>query len=142
LSGILSSYSFRATALIFCRMFIHIMAVCMSTGICQIFTKWQVVGLYFLLTSYIMETWFVWGIIPISPQVIPLYLHIRNEKLKVLSVCKLSMIQCRTSYIVLKNFWLVYNFLLSGVTHFILKKITPNKTTLSIIIKCGGILLF
>ena len=27
-------------------------------------------------------------------------------------------------------------------THFILKKITPNKTTLSIIIKCGGILLF
>jgi hypothetical protein len=40
----------------------------------------------FLLTSYIMETWFVWRIIPISPQVIPLYLHIRNEKLKVLSV--------------------------------------------------------
>jgi hypothetical protein len=31
-------------------------------------------------------------IIPISPQVIPLYLHIRNEKLKVLSVYKLSMI--------------------------------------------------
>ena len=27
-----SSYSFRATALIFCRMFIHIMDVCMSTG--------------------------------------------------------------------------------------------------------------
>ena len=27
-----SSYSFRATALIFCRMFIHIMEVCMSTG--------------------------------------------------------------------------------------------------------------
>ena len=27
-------------------------------------------------------------------------------------------------------------------THFIFKKITPNKTTLSIIIKCGGILLF
>jgi hypothetical protein len=26
--------------------------------------------------------------------------------------------------------------------HFILKKITPYKTTLSIIIKCGGILLF
>ena len=26
------SYSFRATALIFCRMFIHIMEVCMSTG--------------------------------------------------------------------------------------------------------------
>jgi hypothetical protein len=50
----------------------------------------QVVGLYFLLTSYIMETWFVWGIIPISPQVIPLYLNIRNEKVKVLSVCKLS----------------------------------------------------
>ena len=28
----ISSYSFRATALIFCRMFIHIMEVCMSTG--------------------------------------------------------------------------------------------------------------
>jgi hypothetical protein len=27
-----NSYSFRATALIFCRMFIHIMEVCMSTG--------------------------------------------------------------------------------------------------------------
>jgi hypothetical protein len=27
-----SSYNFRATALIFCRMFIHIMEVCMSTG--------------------------------------------------------------------------------------------------------------
>jgi hypothetical protein len=27
-------------------------------------------------------------------------------------------------------------------THFIFKKITPNKTTLSIIIKCRGILLF
>ena len=27
-----SSYKFRATALIFCRMFIHIMEVCMSTG--------------------------------------------------------------------------------------------------------------
>jgi hypothetical protein len=26
-----------------------------------------------------METWSVWGIIPILPQVIPLYLHIRNE---------------------------------------------------------------
>jgi hypothetical protein len=35
-------------------------------------------------------------IIPISPQVIPLYLHIRNEKLKVLSVCKLSMIEHHT----------------------------------------------
>ena len=30
----ISSYSFRATALIFCRMFIHIMEVCMSTGFC------------------------------------------------------------------------------------------------------------
>ena len=28
----ISPYSFRATALIFCRMFIHIMEVCMSTG--------------------------------------------------------------------------------------------------------------
>ena len=27
-----SSYSFRATALIFCRMFIHIMEMCMFTG--------------------------------------------------------------------------------------------------------------
>jgi hypothetical protein len=45
---------------------------------------------------YIMETWFVWGIIPISPQVIPLYLHIRNEKLMVLSVYKLSMIEHHT----------------------------------------------
>jgi hypothetical protein len=27
-----NSYSVRATALIFCRMFIHIMEVCMSTG--------------------------------------------------------------------------------------------------------------
>jgi hypothetical protein len=27
-----SSYSFRATALIFCRMFIHIMEVCMFSG--------------------------------------------------------------------------------------------------------------
>ena len=29
----ISSYSFRATALIFCRMFIHMMEVCMSTGL-------------------------------------------------------------------------------------------------------------
>jgi len=29
---VISSYSFGATALIFCRMFIHIMEVCMSTG--------------------------------------------------------------------------------------------------------------
>jgi hypothetical protein len=28
----ISSYSFGATALIFCRMFIHIMEVCMTTG--------------------------------------------------------------------------------------------------------------
>jgi hypothetical protein len=28
----ISSYSFKATALIFCRMFIHIMEMCMSTG--------------------------------------------------------------------------------------------------------------
>jgi hypothetical protein len=28
----ISSYSFGATALIFCRMFIHIMEMCMSTG--------------------------------------------------------------------------------------------------------------
>jgi hypothetical protein len=28
----ISSYSFGATALIFCRMFIHLMEVCMSTG--------------------------------------------------------------------------------------------------------------
>ena len=35
-------------------------------------------------------------IIPISPQVIHLYLHIRNEKLKVLSVYKLSMIEHHT----------------------------------------------
>jgi hypothetical protein len=28
----ISSYSFGATPLIFCRMFIHIMEVCMSTG--------------------------------------------------------------------------------------------------------------
>ena len=28
----ISSYSFGATALIFCMMFIHIMEVCMSTG--------------------------------------------------------------------------------------------------------------
>jgi hypothetical protein len=28
----ISSYSIGATALIFCRMFIHIMEVCMSTG--------------------------------------------------------------------------------------------------------------
>ena len=68
-----SSYSFRDTALIFCRMFIHIIEVCMSTGF------W----------------WSGGGII-----------------------CVLQ-------------------------THFIFKKkITPNKTTLSIIIKWGGILFF
>jgi hypothetical protein len=33
----ISSYSFGATALIFCRMFIHIMEVCMSTGFHRIF---------------------------------------------------------------------------------------------------------
>ena len=68
-----SSYSFRDTALIFCRMFIHIIEVCMSTGF------W----------------WSGGGII-----------------------CVLQ-------------------------THFIFfKKISPNKTTLSIIIKWGGILFF
>jgi hypothetical protein len=67
----ISSYSFGATALIFCRMFIHIMEVCMSTGF-----------------------WWSGGVI----------------------ICVLQ-------------------------THFIFKK-SPNKTTLSIIIKCGGILLF
>jgi hypothetical protein len=43
----ISFYSFGATALNFCRMFIHIMEVCMSTGFdfLKIFSKWQVVGL-------------------------------------------------------------------------------------------------
>jgi hypothetical protein len=67
-----SSYSFRATALIFCRMFIHIMEVCMSTGF----------------------------------------------------------------------WWLGRDIICVLQTHFVFLKITPNKTTLSIIIKCGGILLF
>ena len=57
--------------------------------------SWTSFPSYYKKCSYIMETWFVWGIIPISPQVIPLYLHIRNEKLKVLSVYKLSMIEYR-----------------------------------------------
>ena len=57
----------------------------------------------------------------------------------------------RTSYIVLKNFWLVYNFLWSGGGHHLcltdtlhFLKITPNKkqTTLSIIIKYGGAYFF
>ena len=41
------SYSFGATALIFCRMFKHIMEVCMSTGFWfhHTFSKWQVVVL-------------------------------------------------------------------------------------------------
>jgi hypothetical protein len=55
--------------------------------------SWTSFPSYYKKCSYIMETWFVWGIIPISPQVIPLYLHIRNEKLKVLSVYRLSMIE-------------------------------------------------
>ena len=43
----ISSYSFRATALLFCMMFIHIMEVCMSTGFwfSSNIWKWQVLGL-------------------------------------------------------------------------------------------------
>jgi hypothetical protein len=48
----ISSYNFGATALIFCRMFIHIMEVCtcpQDFDFHQIFSKWQVVGLSHLV---------------------------------------------------------------------------------------------
>ena len=57
----ISSYSFGATALIFCGMFIHIMEVCMSTGfwlssnILKMTGSWT----YFFRTSCIKGTWFV-----------------------------------------------------------------------------------
>jgi hypothetical protein len=47
--------------------------------------------LYAPVTKLILDR-----IMPISPQVIPLYLHIRNAKLKVLSVYKLHMIEHHT----------------------------------------------
>ena len=56
-----SSYSFRATALIFCRMFIHIMEVCMSTGfwfssnILKMTGSWTVI----LFVRLDIDTWFV-----------------------------------------------------------------------------------
>ena len=130
-----SSYSFRATALIFCRMFIHIMEVCMSIFIkylimtgswtwsffyapatksrkgggdfCQIFTKWQIIGLYFLLTNMVWmgnNTHFTTGNIFIFTY----------QEWKIKGTICVQVEYDRTSYIVLKNFWLVYNFLGSG----------------------------
>jgi hypothetical protein len=57
----ISSYSFGATALIFCGMFIHMLEVCMSTGfwlssnILKMTGSWT----YFFRTSCIKGTWFV-----------------------------------------------------------------------------------
>ena len=59
----ISSYSFGATALIFFRMFIHIMEVCMSTGcwfssnILKMTGSWRLSN--FFHTSCIKGTWFV-----------------------------------------------------------------------------------
>ena len=59
----ISSYSFGATALIFFRMFIHIMEVCMSTGcwfssnILKMTGSWRLS--HFFHTSCIKGTWFV-----------------------------------------------------------------------------------
>jgi hypothetical protein len=58
----ISSYSFGATALIFCRMFIHIMEVCMSTGFWFSSNILKMTGSWtwsFFRTSYIKGTWFV-----------------------------------------------------------------------------------
>ena len=58
----ISSYSFGATAVLLCRMFIHIMEVCMSTWFwfSSNILKRQVVGLsHFFHTSCIKGTWFV-----------------------------------------------------------------------------------
>ena len=58
----ISSYSFGATALIFCMMFIHIMEVCMSTGFSSNILKMtgSSVGLgNFFRNSCIKGTWFV-----------------------------------------------------------------------------------
>jgi hypothetical protein len=52
----ISSYSFGATALIFCRMFIHIMEVCMSTGFWFSSNILKMTGSW---TSCIKGTWFV-----------------------------------------------------------------------------------
>jgi hypothetical protein len=57
----ISSYSFGATALIFCRMFIHIMEVCMSTGFLFSSNILKMTGsCHFFRTSCIKGTWFVW----------------------------------------------------------------------------------
>jgi hypothetical protein len=63
----ISSYSFGATALIFCRMFIHIMEVCMSTGfwfssnILKMTGRWTWVIMF---VRPVIDTWFV----RLSPQ--------------------------------------------------------------------------
>ena len=56
----ISSYSFGATALIFCMMFIHIMEVCMSTGFWFSSNILKMTGVWtFIRTSCIKGTWFV-----------------------------------------------------------------------------------
>jgi hypothetical protein len=56
----ISSYSFGATALILCRMFIHAMEVCMSTGFWFSSNILKMTGSWtFFRTSCIKETWFV-----------------------------------------------------------------------------------
>jgi hypothetical protein len=69
----ISSYSFGATALILCRMFIHIMEVCMSTGFwfsLNILKMTGVVGLSHLFVRPDIDTWFV----RLSPTVLELQL--------------------------------------------------------------------
>ena len=132
-----SSYSFRATDLIF-----FYAPATKSGGICVKYSQNDFISFLLVHNGNMIcmgnYTHFTTGNNFIFPY--------QEWKIKC-SIC-IQVEYDRTSYIVLKNFWLVYNFLvrwghhlcLTDTLHFL--KITPNKTTLSIIIKCGGILLF
>ena len=122
----ISSYSFGATALIFCKMLIHILWRCACSqdfDFHQIFSKWQVVG----LSHFVRPSGYRYMVCPaISSYRIGatalifcmMFIHIMEVDLFIISYGQVGGIMC-----VLQ-------------THFIFRKITPNKTTLSIIIKC------
>ena len=125
----ISSYSFKITALIFCRMFIYInggVHVHRILKLHQIFSKWQVVGLSHFVRPSGNRYMIFSGISSYSFGATALifckmFIHI-------MEVCMST------------GFWWSGGGIICVLqTHFIFEKSLPNKTILFIIIKCGGI---
>ena len=121
-----NSYSFRATALIFSRIFIHIMEMCMSTG--------------FWFSSNILKMTGSWSHFDRPSG----FKYMVCPAISSYSFGATALIFCMMFIHIMEvcmstGFWWSgggHHLCLTDTLHFF--KITPNKTTLSIIIKCGG----